>query len=700
MSFSFGVATWLLLGVSCLNLGLAIMAVRRRGVQGAVPFAATMICVSLYASGSAVQGASTTLATYRGGLFVSYVGLVGLPPTQLWFVLAYAGHESLLRRRAGVLLLVEPAIVLALAATSPMHDLLWTITGFTGAPMAYVDRALGPAFWLNIVYSYALLFVSYLIIILVGIRRHRRYRIQVGLILFGGLVPLLVSLFWVSGISPLGSVTLGGFSVGLPSSIDPTPFAFGVTGITFAVALFRFDFLELAPVARHALVDEMTDPIFVVDLDGQVVEVNAAAVELLDTETPVIGQPASDIVPSYGSTAEDENAPEADVSVESADGKRYFDVTQTALTDQTGAELGSLLIYRDVTDRHVVEERFQRLIERSSDVVTVMQKDGTVTYVSPSVSEILGYDPEEMIGENIIDRIHPNDREEIIMELSRHADDYGFVGQYVARYRDADGNWRTMEARATNLLGDPYVEGIVLNSRDVTKQRQRKRQLERQNERLDQFASIVAHDLRNPLNVAAGRAELLKPDVDEETAAAIDDIQRQLGRMEDIIEDSLTLARAGEIAAETADVDIGTLARDAWENVATGEATLVVETTLELEADGDRLLNVFENLYRNSVEHNDSTEMTVEVGPLSGGRGFYVEDTGTGIPERERQNVLKQGYTTSQQGTGFGLAIVQDIIKAHGWQLSVSEGEEGGARFEIECSESLPEKEPGHATSD
>jgi len=443
----------------------------------------------------------------------------------------------------------------------------------------------------------------------------------------------------------------------------------------------------------------MTDPTFVVDMDERIVEVNAAAVELLDDEKAVIGQSATDIVPSYDSTEEDENYSETDVAVDSMDGKRYFDVSETRLTARTGAPIGSLLIYRDVTERHVVEKRFQRLIERSSDVVTVIEKDGTITYVSPSITEVLGYDPEGMIGENIVDRVHPNDREEIIVELSKHADDYGFVGQYGARYRDADGNWRIMEAHATNLLGDPYVEGIVLNSRDVTEQRRRKQQLERQNERLDQFASIVAHDLRNPLNVASGRIELLKTDVSDEPTESIEDIQHQLERMGDIIDDALTLAQSGETAAETANVDLETLAGDAWENVTTDGATLVVETALELQADRDRLLNVFENLYRNSVEHNHPTNLTVKVGTLVEERGFYIEDTGTGIPEDDREKVLEQGYTTREGGTGFGLAIVRDIVRAHGWQLSVSESEEGGARFEVACQESLPEKEPNPSRS-
>jgi len=118
----------------------------------------------------------------------------------------------------------------------------------------------------------------------------------------------------------------------------------------------------------------------------------------------------------------------------------------------------------------------------------------------------------------------------------------------------------------------------------------------------------------------------------------------------------------------------------------------VIAETLHYECDRNRLLNVFENLFRNSVEHNDPSDLAVRVGPLDTGRGFYVADTGTGIPEEKREGVFEQGYTTSRDGTGFGLAIVKDIIQAHGWKISLTDGDDGGARFEIEFDEILIEE--------
>jgi len=172
--------------------------------------------------------------------------------------------------------------------------------------------------------------------------------------------------------------------------------------------------------------------------------------------------------------------------------------------------------------------------------------------------------------------------------------------------------------------------------------------------------------------------------------------------MEAIIDDALTLARQGKAITETAPVSVGSVARLAWENVETGDATVEIDCTATVEADRDRLLNVFENLFRNAVEHGstgnrtesdnavehgstDTASVTVTVGDVGrdDDQGFYVADDGPGIPDEEKDAVLDRGYTTSESGTGFGLAIVTDIANAHGWDVAVTDSTDGGARFEV-----------------
>ena len=204
-------------------------------------------------------------------------------------------------------------------------------------------------------------------------------------------------------------------------------------------------------------------------------------------------------------------------------------------------------------------------------------------------------------------------------------------------------------------------------------------ELRRQNERLEEFASVVSHDLRNPLTVAQGNLELLADEYDSEH---LDHVREALDRMANITEDTLRLARRGDAVEETSPVDLAAFADRCWNVVHTDEATLTVTDSPTVSADRTRLQHVFENLFRNSIDHAtpaDGTTVAITVGALPS--GFYVEDDGVGIPEDEQCRVFDPGHTTTEEGTGFGLAIVEEFATAHGWTVHVTEGSDGGARF-------------------
>ena len=205
----------------------------------------------------------------------------------------------------------------------------------------------------------------------------------------------------------------------------------------------------------------------------------------------------------------------------------------------------------------------------------------------------------------------------------------------------------------------------------------RERQLERQNSQLEKFANIVSHDLRNPLNVATGRLELAHEEYDSEH---LDSVARAHDRMNVLIDDLLDLARAREIDSTMESIDLEASVEKSWENVRTADATLKVGSSPTILADRSRLLQLLENLFRNAIEHAGE-DVTVTVGGLAD--GFYIEDEGPGIPVKDREAVFEAGHTSSPEGTGFGLSIVKEVTEAHGWQIQVSEGAEGGARFEI-----------------
>ncbi|ELZ34421.1 pas domain s-box [Halogeometricum pallidum JCM 14848] len=236
--------------------------------------------------------------------------------------------------------------------------------------------------------------------------------------------------------------------------------------------------------------------------------------------------------------------------------------------------------------------------------------------------------------------------------------------------------------------------------------KQRERQLHQQNERLEEFASVVSHDLRNPMNVVDGFVDLARETGD---VSHLDRAVNGLERMDALVNDVLELARQGRTVGETSTVDLSGVVERAWGAVDTGGATLELVGELgTVSADPGRLTQVFENLVRNAVEHGptgsrsssddavehgstdgddsrgvDADAVTVTVGPLPNRGGFYVEDDGPGIPPEDRAAVFEQGHTTTEGGSGFGLSIVEGIVEAHGWSVAVTEGRGGGARFEI-----------------
>ncbi|WP_336344271.1 GAF domain-containing sensor histidine kinase [Halalkalicoccus ordinarius] len=225
-------------------------------------------------------------------------------------------------------------------------------------------------------------------------------------------------------------------------------------------------------------------------------------------------------------------------------------------------------------------------------------------------------------------------------------------------------------------------------SYELTRQRTQE-QLKRKNAQLEEFASLVSHDLRNPLNILGGWLELAEQNGEVDH---FDRCYRALDRMEVLIDELLALARAGERITDPKAITLADLVEESWRTVVTADATLTVDTGRTIRADENGLRQLFENLFRNGVEHGSRAHrpesdasrddgVSLTVGDLND--GFYVADNGPGIPVEEREQVFETGYSTVQGGTGFGLNIVQQVAEAHGWDVSLGESRHGGARFEF-----------------
>ena len=277
------------------------------------------------------------------------------------------------------------------------------------------------------------------------------------------------------------------------------------------------------------------------------------------------------------------------------------------------------------------------------------------------------------------------------------------LGSYIGGKLVVDGElFGTLCFASNEPRDEPFTDSertfVEIASRWLgyeVQQRLQRDRLERQNDRLDRFASRASHDLRNPLSAAKGRLELARErhEDNEDIRAALDALADADARIDEILE----FARLGGTVTEPQSVSLSDVARAAWDRVGESAATMTIEDHIEVQGDRDRIKRLLENLFRNAVEHGSTSSrtesddgvergdrrVTVRVGTLSEESGFYVTDDGPGIPVEDHETVLESGYTTSEDGSGFGLAIVAEIAAAHEWDVRLSESVDGGVRFEF-----------------
>ena len=446
----------------------------------------------------------------------------------------------------------------------PVENLLISNVQTVTEPIVYYAYDIEPGLGLIYLLVYLVSFYTTYKLIVYLLSTAARSTKQIAMLITGSVSVVLITSASQAGLFPA-------------EQLNHAPYATILFIVLATLALFRFDLLNVQPVARNVVVENLRDPVLVLDDERRVVDFNEASTRIWSDLDEHVGEPFEVACPTLAETVD----PSDD-------------------TDQTRLSMPA-----DGRDRH-----------------------------------------------------------------------YSITVSRVAR-RDGD-------------------EWLSILLRDVTALERSRWQLQKQNERLDQVASTISHDLRNPIQVADGYVEMLDDMVgaDGLDAADADAARASLqktsdthARMEAIIGDVLTIAREGKTVEEPEQVSLATAARDAWANVDTRDATLAVDDDRTLQADRSKLLSILENIFRNALDHGPH-DVTVEIGATAD--GFYVEDDGPGIPPEHANDVFEYGYTTTDEGTGLGLSIVRTMAESHGWTVEYDAGYERGARFVFGDASSEP----------
>jgi len=434
------------------------------------------------------------------------------------------------------------------------------------------------------------------------------------------------------------------------------------------------------------LTENVADPMYVMSPDGSIAMVNEALADHIGYDRDeIVGESPEQFIAGDGVeraeqliyellTTDREMATFEMQTVDKSGDVTHNETKIAVMTDEEGELEGTVGVIRDISERKQRErelERYETILQAVGDPVYTLDEDGYFTVVNDAVERLSGYDRSELVGEHISKIMTEDDvcdGERLITELL--TDDDRTNATFEMDVITAGETCVPCENHIALLPADDGAfRGTAGVIRDISDRKQREKQLE-------QFASVVSHDLRSPLNVVQGRVDHVLSSGDLEH---LEDVADAATQMERLIEDLLTLAHEGERVGEPESVALDVAAEEAWRHRA-GPVTLEVETDEQVEADFERLCELLDNLFCNAIHHGDADTVRL----VGTDDGFAVADDGTGIPADRRDSVFERGFTTSEEGTGFGLAIVETIARAHDWTITVAESESGGARFEIE----------------
>jgi len=338
-------------------------------------------------------------------------------------------------------------------------------------------------------------------------------------------------------------------------------------------------------------------------------------------------------------------------------------------------------------DRIEREQQYRRLTERISDAYYAVDTTFTITYWNDVIAGRLGISAETVTGRNLWE-CFPAIQDTIVEESLRKAMETQEPADCEYYYEPAD-YWTVLQIY-------PDEDGLAVISKDITERKTYEQQLKRSNERLQEFAYILSHDLQEPLRMVSSYVDLLETELNDQLDAetreymqfAVDGAERMRGMIDGLLQYS-RIETEGQSFSET-DVNavVEAVQRDLQLAIADADAEIVVDSLPTLAADGDQLGQLFQNLLSNALAHGGQ-QPTIEVTATEtpGGYRFAVSDNGPGIPADQREQLFGLfNKGTDSEGTGIGLAICERIVSRHNGNIWVesTEGEGATVYFTIE----------------
>ena len=660
---------------------------QRHATPGIVPFASLMLAGAVWALASAIE---LSVISKSADIFWSqcqYLGIVWAPPLWLIFALQYTRQKTWLTGRWYLLLFVIPFVTLALVFTNQWHGLIWSSVNPSPTHVGTYVYEHGIGFSLWTIYSYTCLLAGTLTIGWAILRFPKFYQHQAVALLLGAIVPWLANALYIWEANPFPGLEL-------------MPLSLLFTGLVYLLGVFRLQLFDLVPVARDMMIELMSDGVLVLDAQGRLVDINPAALKMLDLVSPPQGEHIENVLSNWpeGLTCIAESD-EANQEVRIGSRQDYLELNLTPLHDERGSYVGKMILLRDVTERKNVEQQIKMqsiALESAASAIAILNRDGTFLWANPAYAHLTGYALDELLGET------PR-----ILKSGAHNSDYyqamwdtllaGKIWQGETVNRRKDGSLYTEEQTITPVLDEKgEIRYFITIKQDISERKEAEMMR-------DDMTQMMIHDLRNPLSSIIFSLDLMTRETEgdaerfneTETVQMLNIAQQSTNRMLDLVNSILDINRLekGQLMLEFTQVDPVLLISDAIRNELPLGAEKGIILSCEsrqplqmMHADLGILRRVLQNLIGNAIKFtpvNGHVLVGAEYLETEEAIKIAVTDSGPGISGDVIGRLFEKFATgrIAGSGTGLGLAFCKLAVEAHGGRIWVESQPGQGSTF-------------------
>jgi len=637
--------------------------------------------LTIWAAGAAIGTIAADLPTVCIVNALVTPAIVIIPVVLLLMVFCYTGQDNLVVPRVILPLLVVPACTAILVATDPLHH------GFyTGAVPHMADGAVtwqflyGPLFWAALAYGYAILGAALVLLVRQIAAARDRYRWNLILFLVALCIPLVLTVAFTSGISPVSPYR------------SLTPAGFALACLIIAPGVFRFPSFSLIPVSYPLIFTAMKDGVVVIDTGGRITGLNPAAGQIIDpVPREIHGKPVRDIFPfispllEAGDSAGRETT--AEIRTGTGDGEKFFDAYYRPIRSDEGVLKGGLILLRDITDRRQTENaaresgrRYRELVDLLPEIVFECDLDGNLTYVNDNGLAFFGYTRTDLEhGLNILSHIAEGDRQRVREDIARVIDTGKSRGnEYTATRKD--GTPFPIFVVTTPVLQGTFARGLRGILIDITERRKSELAIKAAMKKLTILNSITRHDIINKLTALGAYLSLTKESTSDPAAAGYladcEQIVRSINEHVEFMKDYQEIGINAPLWQDLNEV----IRKVTGSCPNTGITVALPEENLVIFAD-PLFEKVIYNLLDNAIRHGERvTQVSFAARKTDAGLSIIYEDNGAGISYGDKKHLFEKGYG---KNTGLGLFLSREILGITGITITETGTPGEGARFEM-----------------